>query len=299
MSKELTKFASEYDKKIKPALKTHGKDEAGKLAKRIKLASSEAVEGEEFLQESLVPAHNAGISGGLSDFMKNKDFKEGYTLYKKSVENFAQELLNAEKMEKEAADVLAIAKKLDADITKDLKKRSGKSQSKTDIERLQADVQGAIKELTVAANVHSKQSPAVLNYVANFPKKVNAILKTAPADAKAQKDSTELPQLMQDRNLKSSIGKVKALLKTINAKAADAMTAAETDLKAAAALALKDLKELNDKYVKASGDRKVKAMIENSKDKAAIQKTIATIQQSYAAAERKVRGTMTTIKKAA
>ncbi len=305
MSKELTKFKSEYDKKIKPKLKAYGKAEASKLSKRIGIANGAAWEGEDVLMESMVPAHSAGISGGLSDFMKNKEFKEGYTLYKKSVEMLAQDLSAAEQMQKEAKEVLAAATKLDADITKDLKKRKDKSQSKSDIEKLQKEVKEAIKELADGANVYDKQPPGVRGYPANFPKKVNTILKTPPDQAQSKKDSTELPQLMQDRNLKSNINKVKALIKTVNAKAEEAIEEAAKDIKGAsgplkeAAAALKDLKVLNDQYTKAATDRRVKDAIENSKDKAAIKKTIDTIQKSFTAAERKVRGTMTTIKKAA
>jgi hypothetical protein len=305
MSKELEKFEAEYKKKIKAKVKPIGSSEAQKLKKRISLATSGASTGEDYLTESMVPAFKAGITGTkLTDFMANKDFKDGYTAYKKAVEMLAEEMVAAIAMQKAASAVYDDAAKLDAAITKDLKKRKDKSNSKSDIEKLQKELRTVAADLKPAMEVYDKQPPFWKKYAAEFPKKVNAILKTPPAEALRQKDATELPQMLQDRNLKANTNKAAGLAKMINAKVSDAMKIAETDLKKSvvplkeAATALKGFKTLNDQYAKIVGNSKYKAMVDNSKDKASIMKSITAMQKAFDDCERKVRGTMATIKKA-
>jgi len=57
MSKELTKFQAEFQKKIAGPLKSANLAEAKKLIKRVGIAHGAAWEGEDYLQESMVPAH--------------------------------------------------------------------------------------------------------------------------------------------------------------------------------------------------------------------------------------------------
>lgn len=306
MSKEYEKFKAEYDKKIKPKLKSHGKSEAGKLTERIRISFSNAWEGENVLKEGLVPAHEAGITGTkLADYMKNKDFKDSYDAYKTSVEMFAKVLIEAETYEKEALAVTALATKLDADITKDLKKRKDRSKSKTDIEALQKDVKAAITQFADAAKMHSKQNKMRKEYPVRFTKNVQDILKTPPDQARLQKDSTELPQLFVDRVLKGNTNKAALFYKTIKAKTDEALELAETDLGAAsgpvreAAVELKAFSNIAKEYAKAMKDRNVKSALDQSKDKAKVLKTVKAMQDAFADAERRVRGVATTLKKAA
>lgn len=139
----------------------------------------------------------------------------------------------------------------------------------------------------------------------NFAKTVQAVLKTKPDAALAKKESTELPQLLQDRNLKGNLNKANALIDTINAKTNEALKKAEEgDMKSAApllkdsAVALKTLKGFNDQYTKVTTDKKFKGVIDSSKDKSSILKSVKVLTDGFSDAERKVRGIMTTIKKA-
>lgn len=306
MAKELIKFQADFKKKVAGPLKTANLAEAKKLTKRVSIAHSNAWEGEDYLKESMVPAHKAGIRGTkLTDYMANKDFKDGYTTFKQSVENLAKELNASAKLQKEAKDALAAAKKLEADIAKDLKKRKDKSESKKEIENLHAKVKAAVKDFTDAVAQHDGIPKGKAEYPVNFPKKVAAVLKTAPDEAAAKKDSTELPQMLQDRNLKSNTNKVASYIKDIKSKSKDAIDKVADDDKKAAAVLLKDaaaslkgLKTIHDQYVKIANDKKMKMAIEDSKDKAMIKKTIDAIKKGYTDSERTLRGTMTTIKKA-
>ena len=306
MSKELKKFEGEF-KKIKPKLKTHNKDTAARLKKLTYSIWLDCTsQGEEYLAESMVPAFKAGVKGtNLADFMKVKEFKEAYNTLKTAANNLAIEVNKAAAMQKEALGLLAATNKLDADITKDLKKRKDKSKSKTDIENMQKEVKAAATEFTAAGKAHDNLLPGAKQYPGSFTKKVQKVLKTPPAKAQSMLDATVLPQLLQDRNLTSNRNKVKKALEIVNSKCDDAMKAAETDLKSAgaplkaAAAAFKALKEIHDQYVRAKNDNRVKKQINDSKDKASILKAIGFFEKAYVAAERKFRGTSTTIKKAA
>jgi len=305
MSKELKKFESEF-KKIKPKLKTLNASTASALKKRIAILHGDCSgQGEEVLKESLVAAYAAGVKGtNLTDFLKVKEFKEAYNIYKTATNNLAVEVNKAVEMQKEAVATLAAATKLEASIAKDLKSRKDKSKTKSDIESMHAEVKKAVKDFEAAAKAHDSLTPAAKNYVAQFPKKVQAVLKTPPKEAQRALDATILPQLMQDRVLVGNRNKARKYLEIINSKCDEAMKAAEENLKAAAAplkvavAGLKELKAINDKYVKATKDKSVKDQIRNSKDKASIEKSIDFILKAYVAGERKFRGTSTTIKKA-
>jgi len=305
MSKELKKFESEF-KKIKPKLKTLNASAASALKKRISILHGDASgQGEEVLKESLVAAYAAGVKGtNLTDFMKVKEFKEAYNIYKTATNNLAVEVNKAVAMQKDATAAHAAAAKLEAAIAKDLKSRKDKSKTKSDIESMHDEVKKAMKDFAEAAKVHDSLTPAAKGYVAQFPKKVQAVLKTPPKEAQAALDATILPQLLQDRLLVGNRNKAKKYLGIINSKCDEAMKAAGDNLKAAAAplkvalAGLKELKAINDKYVKATNDNRVKNQIKDSKDKASIEKSIDFILKAYVAGERKFRGTSTTIKKA-
>lgn len=305
MAKEYTKFKSDFDKKIAANLKTLNTAEMKHLSERMRMAFAAAWEGENVLKEGLVPAHQAGITGtNLADYLKNKDFKEAYTLYKKAAEEHAKLLNEAADSEKEAKKTLSVAMKLDADITKDLKKRKDNSDSKKDIVALQKDVQGAIKELALAAKVYDRQDKHKKNYASNFAKTVQSILKTPPDQAKQAKDNTEMPQLFVDRVLGRNTKSFTKHYKTALAKVDEALKVSETDLKAAsvpmkaAVVELSALKKINDDYIDALNNNTVKRALDDSKDKAAILKKVTSMNSAYTAAEKKVRGAATVLKKA-
>ena len=107
-----------------------------------------------------------------------------------------------------------------------------------------------------------------------------------------------------DRNLKKYTNRVGALVKAINAHCVDRhrqgrsqdLKAAAPELKEAAAK-YKDLKKINDQYQTAK--KKFPGAIEDSKDKKKLLATLKKFNDLTAAAERKIRGTTVTIKKAA
>lgn len=303
MAKEWDKFQADY-KKLAPEIKKYSEDNAFAASKRLGIAFGNCSEGESHLAHCMVTARKNGVTGNnLSDFVKDKTFSEGLKLLDKATSDLTTELRALEKFSKDAAELSGKVDKLKVAIEKDLKGRKDKSASKKDIEALLATTIQDVKQLNKSARTYEgKANKAMTGYAAAFQKTVAGILKQAPDAQKADKESMELPQLFVDRNIKKNFSTAIGTGKKISDLCDAAMTKAETDLKAAtpdlkaAADLLKTLKALNDSYVAAVA--KQKAALDNSKDKDKIVKTIAAIAKSYDNADRKLRGTMTTIKKA-
>ena len=303
MAKELEKFKAEH-KKLAAGTKKFTTAEGDKLKKRIGISLGNAWEGEDYFRESLAKARADGVtSGKMADFQKNKHFKDGMTTWNKSVDIHQGEVDAMKGFCTEAKAHLVKMNKLASEIEKDLKKRSKTSDSKKDIEALQGALAKEIAGVKKASEYEGKLNAMQKLYAANFQKNVAKIMKETPDSHDKKKDATELPQLLVDRNLKKYTNQVGALVKAINAhcvaaidKAGQDLKAAAPDLKAAAAK-YKDLKKINDQYQTAK--KKFPGAIEDSKDKKKLLATLKKFNDLTAAAERKVRGTTVTIKKAA
>ena len=136
MAKEWDKFSSDY-KKLAPKIEKYSAENASTAKTRINSANTNCGEGERNLADCMVTARKNGVTGDtLVDFMKDKTFAEGYKLLQAATNMMAEELLTMQAFSKEAGEVLADVTKLDAAITKDLKGRKDKSESKKDIEGL-------------------------------------------------------------------------------------------------------------------------------------------------------------------
>ncbi|WP_411352901.1 hypothetical protein PNH50_09335 [Leisingera aquaemixtae] len=303
MAKELEKFKAEH-KKLAAGTQKFTAAEGEKIKKRIGISLGNAWEGEDYFRESLAKARADGVtSGKLADFQKNKHFKDGMTTWNKAVDIHQEEVSAMTAFCGEAKAHLAKMSKLAADIGKDLKKRSKTSDSKKDIEALQDALDKEMAGVKKASEYEGKLNAMQKLYAANFQKNVAKILKEKPDSHDKKKDATELPQLLVDRNLKKYTNQVGLLVKAINAhcgaaidKAGQDLKAAVPDLKAAAAK-FKDLKKINDQYQ--TVQKKFPRAIEDSKDKKKLLATLKKFNDLTAAAERKLRGTTVTIKKAA
>jgi len=305
MSKELKKFQDRY-KKIAPKLKACTKKTAEGYKKEIYQAFSDArFHGEAIITEALADARDNGITGNkFSDFAKDSGFKDALKLYDKTCAAIEKPQKNLEAFSAEASAVADELARLHIDIEKDLKKRRDKSDSKSDIEELRDQVAKDWKEVSAASKVIESVPKPQLEYVGNFQKTVEKLVKQAPAEAEKKRDDVMLPQMLVDRNrAKAKSGAAKAL-KDINALCEEAMKKAESSLKDAqpalkkAAEILKVLKKTRDQYDKALEHSAKSTVFKNSKDKPKIEADVAAIGAAYDKAERQVRGIATTIKKA-
>lgn len=302
MAKEWDKFQSDY-KKLAPKITEYSAANASVAKTRINTANTNCGEGERNLSDAMVGARKNGVTGDtLVDFMKDKGFADDYKALKSANNMLAEELQTMEAFSKEAATVVAELVKLDAAITKDLKGRKDKSESKKDIEALQGKIAEDLKSVKDAAGKWAAVEPLKKNLPGKFPDTVARILKQAP-DVQAKRQEAEmLPMLLVDRNLKSNVSKAAALAKKIMDDTSAAIDLAADDMAGAAKLIkassedLKKLSELNASYQKLLSTNKQDIAISLDKDK--IEKAIKDIAKAYTIGETKLRGAATTLKKA-
>ena len=303
MAKELEKFKSDY-KKLDAGIKTYALKEASAYNQRVKNAWANCSQGEFNLADVMVDARKEGVTGtGLSDFVKNKKFKEALELLDQATSNLTDEIHKFQNFSLAAGDQSAACAKLVSAIEKDLKGRKDKSESKKEIEELKAEIEENIKDLNKSAKYATEQIvPGALNYAKNFQKTVQRILTQAPAAQERGKDGREIPMLFVDRNIKKNfthaVGVNKQVIELVNGAlemAGDDMKGAAAELKKAAEF-VKELKETNDTYAKAV--KQYQTELDISKDKGKIEKMIEGIDKAYTGAERAVRGAVTTMKKA-
>ena len=303
MAKEWDKFQATY-KKLEPKLKIFDETNADKKSQVFRLAYANCSAGENNISDSMVTARENGVTGTeLKDFLKDKGFLEAIKLHNVAVRDMDTGQKDYKAFCTEARPFADEIAALHKDIEKDLKGRKDKSESKKDIEGLRDQLADDWKAVdTVAKRYASGMSPAKENYVANYQKTINALLKQAPEDQANQKDDTELPQLLVDRNIKANFGKAVGMVKRIDDHCDTALQESGTDVKLAAphlklaVVELGTLKKIKDSYDEVVG--KYDADIKNSKDEAKIRKMIAAILNGYADSERKIRGLAATIKKA-
>ena len=303
MSKEFDKFQSDY-KKIAPKLTSYTKAAADKLFAKISSTYTTTIlAGERHLAESTAVARGQGVVGDkIQDFMKNKAFADALKAYDVSV-GFVKEAQDAmNKFSLEAREVCNSLATLQKAIEKDLKSRKDSSATKTDIEKLKKQIEGDFQGCEYAADRAGKVPLVQANYVANFQKNVDKILKAAPETQQEKLDDTMLPQLLVDRNIKKATTHSLSLTKKIAELCDSAIDQAATDVKLAAPLLkeaaglLIEVKKTSETYAKALEHSK--KQLEKSTEKDKIYKSVETIGKAYEASERRIRGTATTIKKA-
>ena len=302
MAKEWDKFQADY-KKLTSDIDKYASKNLDGVYQRVRLAKSNCDEGENHLTETMVTSRKNGVTGStLADFMKDKDFAGAKTLLDSAARDLAEELKTLLTFCTEAETTMLKVGTLYKAIEKDLKSRKDKSESKKDIEKLQATALDTYKDLEKAAAFRDKPNKQTLGYIENYMKTIARIVATAPEEAQRQKTDTEIPQLFVDRNIKLNTSKALSLGKKVSDDCDAALTASEKDLRAAlphlktAQVALLALKKIADDY--AAATKKYKANLDISKDKDKIAKMLTGIDKSFDTAARKFKGVSTTIKKA-
>jgi hypothetical protein len=304
MSKEFAKFDAEYKKisaQYKALMGTLGAD----ASKRLQLANANVTEGKANLRDSLVTARKNGVTGSsFADFAKDKSFQEGMQLLNRAVNDLEARIKDIDDIGAKATTAVAAIDTLARNIDKDLASRKDTSESKKEIEKLQQTLVNDRKALAPLAKLGTdKVKPYQRNYSKDLQQTVAAIVKEAPqAQAQAKRD-TEAPQKLQDRVLNTSMNKCIGLNKEVGNLCESAMKKAgagdKSGMQADLKKALEQRKALTaivTEYQSVIKD--YKAVVDDSKDKSKILAAVAKMAELDAAAERAVRGTMTTIKKA-
>ncbi len=305
MSKEFEKFKATF-KTLEPDARMYSAEKVGNEAKAYSLRAGDiSVSGEGHLSDSMVVARKNGVTGkALADFMKDAGFKDAMAVYRKAMAGLAKMQADLLDSCKGAATALAQFEKLGTAMAKDLKARSGKSESKKEIEALQTEVAAIVKDLKKAAGAFAALPQLRREYPDKIDANIERILKKAPEAQAISRENTVLPQLMVDRNMTMAKKKALAHLKRINDGCAHALDLAAADNAKGAQAALKDaateleaLKKIDDEFRTVIS--RYKGDIAVAKNKAAILKTAADVAKAHDLAESKLRGAATTIKKAA
>ena len=303
MAKELEKFKAAH-KKAEPYAKKYSKAEGSKIKQRVTTASANCSSGEDYLVDCMVEAREkGGVTGNtFKDFMADKGFQEGLKLLDKAAGMLEDEVKALKAHCDKAAEGFNLMARLNNDIDKDLKKRKDSSESKKEIEKLFQTVNKQALDLQQSMKLYDAITPHARDYTKNFQKTVDKLLKQAPAAQKKYSEDANLPHQLTDKLIQSRTKLCIAGGKKVKELCDKAITAAETDLKKAqphlksAAAELRKIDEIVKTYTDVK--KKYQANIDNSKDKNAIEKMIKSMQDSFATAERTLRGTSTTIKKA-
>jgi hypothetical protein len=302
MAKELEKFKADL-KKLDADIKAHSAERAAAAWQKLRMAKSNCDTGEDHMKESLVDAREEGVTGDtLADFMKSKSFAEAKKLLDVTVRDLVAELKSFDDFCTNAEKTALKVGTINTAIQKDLKGRKDKSESKKEIQALQESTYEIYQELMKSNAFKDKPNKATRDYVANYAKTIKSIIETAPEEAQRQKDATMLPQLLVDRNLKRNLGLATSGKKKVDELCDQAIEAAGDNLSAAAPFLkeaqteLNKVKEIKEDYEKIA--TQYKDAVEVSKDKSKIEKAIKMIAASHEEGERKLRGTVTVIKKA-
>jgi hypothetical protein len=302
--KEFKKFDAEYTK-ISTKYRTITAANGSAISKRFGIAKASISEGENNLRDCLVTARKNGVTGStLADFVKDKTAKEGITLLDTATTILKQEMIALDTFAGQAAAAIQELVALEKSIEKDLGKRKDSSESKKDIESLQAQIAADRKEfLKLTKLPDEKVTPFYRNYAKNFQTTLAKIIKEAPEAQAERKHKEEAPQKLQDRNLKKYLSSCVALHKDVASACDQAMEKAGNGDKAGALKLLKDAAVSRDK-LHATADEMSKILKEfgevvtGTKDEKKIREAISKMAKLDEDAERRIRGMATTIKKA-
>jgi hypothetical protein len=305
MSKELEKFKAEQ-KKLAAVVKMYSLENVSAAKKSYALAVGDAVaSGESHVREAMAIARDNGVQGDkLADFMKDKKFAAAVDVFRTAVKKCKDKkemLATLCNGAGKTHDLLAVQL---AAMDKDLKGRPGKSASKAEIQALRDDVAKTMKEMKTASGLEATLNKRDQTYTDNFDAHMTRLLKTAPDAAEIARDNTMLPQMLVDRNRKKQVSLAMAALKRVNEACSKALDAAADDMAAAQPLlaaAAKDvtaITALRDAFKKAVDHADSTKALHATKDEKAVRKAMADLDKALDAANRKLRGTATTLKKA-
>lgn len=303
MAKQLNKFSISYDK-IEAGLRDYNGDRLESHSQICRNAKGNAFQGEDHLVECMSVARKNGVTGAkLADFMKDRTFKEAYGLWQKAAKEVGTTLADFDAWAARGVKPKAELEKMLKDIDKDLKSRSGRSESKSEIEALQKKVTARIKEIGKIIAAPAGLPPRHRNYLKEMDKTLARLLKNAPDEQDSQRDGTMIPQMLVDRNLQSAVRKAVAARKGVDDGCAQAEKLAGSGDAKGAQAALKEaagrlaaLNTLNDEYQKAHKFATSRKMLAGTKDEKKVNDAVAAIAKMHDAATKRLKGALAKVK---
>ena len=289
-------------------------------------------EAEEKLAPALIKARGKGVEGTeLADFRKDKEFNDAYKGLDHAVDALWKEQVKCSNMGNEARQTINDLKILAEHISSDLathekeleasrealkqdqaKAKAGKGtltpstikeadtlerefkKYAPDLEKLNKDIAGDLKDLTEAAGIYKREVDQKMdNYAAKFVKTIAKTLDLAP---KAGADQAGLPTALQERVLAVAAKKAVSSAKDIEKFCKYALEKAETD-KALAAPDLKAARTGLDALKKVltaqrAIRKKYAAQIKKAKNSKQLYGQFKDMDDAFAGAEKKLVTTM-------
>ena len=289
-------------------------------------------EAEEKLAPALIKARGKGVEGTeLADFRKDKEFNDAYKGLDHAVDALWKEQVKCSNMGNEARqtinDLKTLAEHISSDLAthekeleasrESLKKDQAKAKAgkgtltpstikeadtlerefkkyAPDLEKLNKDIAGDLKDLTEAAGIYKREVDQKMdNYAAKFEKTIAKTLDLAP---KAGADQAGLPTALQERVLLVAAKKAVSSAKDIEKFCKYALEKAETD-KALAAPDLKAARTGLDALKKVltaqrAIRKKYAAQIKKAKNSKQLYGQFKDMDEAFAGAEKKLVTTM-------
>ena len=298
MGKELDEFDKRYDK-FQPQMKSHRKTEGLYKVNEINTYFQRCKYAEEDFVEAVLKARGAGIVGTkVLEVMKSDDVKKAQKFYKTKFDDMADAWAALGKLGKESTTIAADLGKLKTDIEKQV----GKAKPSPEAAKLIAKVQKHIDDVKDCGAAVGKVPKEQVAYLKDWFGNLEKAFKAIPANALA-KVEMPLPKaldadvLAKATKTAAKLGKEIAALCDGSVKlAATEKKQALADLNTAGGL-VKELKKLAESLSKEMRDAKV--ALGTSKRKAAIVAEIEAIVRAFNSADRKLRESLTAIKKVA
>lgn len=300
MSEELKKFTARWKTATK-GLDGITSAEAEGMRHRCVNAAATCSTGYEQLSDDVLEAINSGIAGAsIEDYAAYPAVRATLVSIKSLMADQLNEATAFTALRTKAAAALPDLETLSADIAKDLSKRKEKSKSKSDIEKLQGEVDELIADLKKIGKLPALKNRQ-LDPNLDYKSEVDAILKKSKAELESYRDETMLPQTLETKNLKRNVGEAVGNAKTAIAACDDAIAAAGAGDKAKALGAIKTARDaiteittMVETYDKAL--TKYKDAVDASKDKATIEDLAEKITKAHAAADAKMRAAVAAVR---
>jgi hypothetical protein len=235
MAVEIEKFRKTYTGLVK-AMKECTFAVGDNSRKRIEVAAGQCGSGENFLLEAANHAVSDGVTQtDLGAMMKHPKVKEAITNLNTATNFLAKRIEEHQAFFGTCLEVKSGLEKLSADMAKDLKSRSDKSESKKDIQELKETVDKDVKTVQSAYEKVMGVHPSYQAQVDDLAKIIKEKLSAPIKNIQYSVDKLERHKFLNAKILNHNRGKVVTLFKVLKQHCDEVTAKAESDLPAARA----------------------------------------------------------------
>ncbi|MEX0281497.1 MAG: hypothetical protein AB3N13_09965 [Arenibacterium sp.] len=298
MKPEWEDFKKNFEKKIKPGLKTTGFDKGWQVREKLISHLEEAWDKEDELKDALEDANEDGVTGKKpEDFMSHAGFKKARGAWDKSIKAHKEQIKQLETYCGKAEKLHKDLKKILDPIQKDIKKNKPSRAEMKDFAKTLNEAEAALQDLLMGSQIYGTLKMPERFYGAKEDATIAAVVKK-----KLKKISgKDLPKILEEsvgkKNVKvaSNMGhKVLDMCEKAEEENEQDPKKAEKTMKGADKQ-MKALKKLNDGYQEAA--KKQSKDIEKATNAKELKKLIEAINDYYSGAKEMLDETRKKMKK--